>query len=466
MHRIGAVLTFPVAIVSALAAQSAYDGVEWLEPGVAKVFCAVSAIVLWMAAAGREQVFALRFFAFVLGFGALITPAVVGAWGGTLLYLDMAASADAQAVLVWLQATTLSATAAGCCIVATLSHAPTSARRSSDAPWRLPAALLLFACVVLKLVLIQINPPSTPDEPGEGGALQAFAAILQYLGPILAALVVWGAMTVSRRTADERWLVRLLCMALLIGIFAVGQNRASIAIPALALIAVGFRSLRRDALAFVVVVVTFTALIAVVTYMRERTSAEAAGGTADVLADIGISAGDAVRLGAANFVHLYFAGPSLFAYPVELAMMRAWPAGELPNPTHSLLAPVPVVGKEFRAFASNNVVNSMIYGRNSWRDQLMPPYVELQLQGSSMYPLIGYFAFGGLLAARARRRTSPVAFSFAAQVVGLYAAWGMVQSLQSLGQFLVWVIGPVLVGMLIIRFVRTSLLGPRAGVAA
>jgi Na+-driven multidrug efflux pump len=251
-------------------------------------------------------------------------------------------------------------------------------------------------------------------------------------------LIVWAK---GANRLHHRRLRLLVCAIIALAILATyNYNRASVAIPIVALLASYGRHIRRIPAKRLLVMGLLLVLLAFLfgNYRSIQTA------THDGL----YASGQADKAASPSFqsqVQLYGAAPQFGALvPAVLATDSGYKYGN--TLVSSVLSPLPLVGKAYRPNSGADLYNALIYGPGGTIDQVLPFTAELDWNFGPLGVLAGFALVGVLLGLfqRGFMRANGLLSTFVLQYLGMWTAFLIVGSLQVVSQIMIYFTLPIL----------------------
>ena len=279
-------------------------------------------------------------------------------------------------------------------------------------------------------------------------------AAATFIKPFLAfgAVGLW-CRAVDARTRTRFWLIigGVCCACVTTIVFSsYGYNRATIAAPLVCLVAVVNRHVKTIPFWFVSSI-GFAVLSVFMVFGQYRGSTLTVEDLANDSATINHLAS---KIDFAEQLQLYSSGPQFVAYLLE---NKEW--GERLDWGKSLLAslmwPVPVLGKSFRANSSVAIYNSMVYGNTRTIDQPVPFAGELFINLHLAGVILGYAVLGCLVGRvqHAFENTASSLGTFSLQYVAIWLCYAIHTSAMVVSQMFIYFCLPIY-GLVLLKWLR------------
>lgn len=324
----------------------------------------------------------------------------------------------------------------------------------SRPPTRVTA--VVWICLGLLAMAIDFSAPggflAALSDPMQMANVQAerqgtiAAAIVAFFRPVFAFGVVamWGRWMDQGGREAAAWrriiVTSATALAVFMGGLSLGLNRASFVVPAVAVTAAYFRSRPRPGMAGVFAAGAILIIPAVL--VGAYRSAQL-----DALTFLHQNGRDSLAQYASDtseLVQVYAMAPQFPAYFIEEAEHRL---GDVPPSMllSSALAPIPVLGKEFRDNSGTAIYNRLVYGSIDAADQIAPFLAEALLAGGIAAVIVSCFAIGWFTARLqyAFDVTNSTFVAYALQFIAIWVAFLVVGSLSAFSQVVVYSMWPL-----------------------
>jgi hypothetical protein len=291
-----------------------------------------------------------------------------------------------------------------------------------------------------------LGDPGSWSTSSEGEVTLSTAASTFFRPFLLVAVVMLWSRWADLRGKRSSPAARLAATAAaVVGICIVGAtynlNRASIVVPVLALAAAFSRHVRRvtPAALAAATAVAIGPLLLVGPYRMGTISRE------EIVSQPQSGGGLMGDIDYSEQLQIYGAAPQFLAFVIE----HVEPLGRRPGSliVSSLLYPVPVLGKPFRAQSAVTLYNELISGSIDSVDQVVPFEGELYWSGGLAAVAAGFALLGFLLARlQAGFDGARGAFqTYAYQYAAIWASFLVVGSLEAVSQIVVYFFWPIFV---------------------
>jgi hypothetical protein len=277
---------------------------------------------------------------------------------------------------------------------------------------------------------------------GQSGPIKSVSL---WLRPFLAAslLIPWS-LWVDHRVGRRRlaWLTLAIGIPVALASATYSYNRSSIVVPLVALFAVYGTRVRRIRFA-VVILIALLALVLLTTARAYRNS------NVSISKTVTSSAAREQVLNKVSLSHeiqIYTSAPQFLGFLLSRTNFGHDPKYGR-TLVSSLMYPVPLLGKPFRAHSGTLIYNRLIYGNTEYPDQVVPFQGELFLDFTVPGVLVGYLCLGFAVAAiqRAFQRARTAMRAFAWQYAALWLSFLVIGSLSVVSQVAIYFFWPFLI---------------------
>jgi len=328
-----------------------------------------------------------------------------------------------------------------------------------------PAAVALFIVIGMVALVWRFHSPGQLFSYFTGGfngqdPTASSTSLSSAASTFLRPLGAYGLILLWARSAESTRIHRLRFVlsgtGALVILATYNYNRAAVVIPLVALAAAYGRHIRKLRLRSVVVFGLVILLLAAAFGNYRRVVEGTQGGTIS-LQQAGISSEPSLE----SQIQLYGAAPQFSALVIQdLPGDGGFAYGR--TMIDSVLSPIPVVGKTFRANSGTVRYNALVYGQPGTVDQVLPFLGELYWNFGTFGVLVGFLGVGLAIAAFQRRfdASGGILAAFIFQYLGMWVAFLIIGSLAVVAQIFVYFTLPILALALAPKVRDTPAAGP------
>jgi hypothetical protein len=274
----------------------------------------------------------------------------------------------------------------------------------------------------------------TRQAAGSASSTSLASAASTFLRPLAAygLILLWARSAESTRIRRLRFVLSGAGALLILATY--NCNRASVIIPLVALVAAYGRHIRKLHLRSVVIFGLVVLLLAAAFGNYRRIELATEGGRISQQ-----QAGVTTTPSLETQIQIYGAAPQFSGLVIQgLPSVGGFASGA--TLIDSVLSPIPIVGKGFRANSGTTRYNALVYGRSGTVDQVLPFLGELYWNFGPLGVLAGFFLVGMAIAAFQRRfdASGSILPAFIFQYFGMWVAFLIIGSIEVVAQIIVY----------------------------